>query len=106
MIQAEFLMAEDGAAAGFHITGHAGGEAGTDIVCAAVSSAVYLVANTVTEVMGVKPRELRAEDGDMLLELASGDRQKCRELLLGLRLHLEGLMQQYPDSVRVTGKDI
>lgn len=44
MIQAEFLMAEGGAAAGFHITGHAGGEAGTDIVCAAVSSAAYLVA--------------------------------------------------------------
>ena len=69
MIQAEFLMAEGGAAAGFHITGHAGGEAGTDIVCAAVSSAAYLVANTVTEVMGLRPRELRAEDGDMLLEL-------------------------------------
>lgn len=106
MIRAQFLKEVDGALLGFHISGHAGGEEGTDIVCAAASSAAYLVANTVTEVAGANPAELYAEDGDMLLRLEPEDGERCRELLLGLRLHLEGLSQQYPDEVRVEDVDI
>ncbi len=102
MIRAGFLASRDGEVLGFQITGHAGGEAGTDIVCAAVSSAAYLTANTVTEVMGISPGELRAGEGDMLLRLRAKDGPRCRELLLGLRLHLEELSRQYPDKVRVS----
>ena len=40
MIRAVFFEGENGR--GFEISGHAGGNAGTDIVCAAVSSAVYI----------------------------------------------------------------
>ena len=46
MIRAVFFEGENGR--GFEISGHAGGSAGRDIVCAAVSSAVYMAANTVT----------------------------------------------------------
>ena len=51
MIRAVFFESESGR--GFEITGHAGGNAGSDIVCAAVSSAVYMAANTVTDVINV-----------------------------------------------------
>lgn len=101
MVKAGFLRSQGGALLGFRLCGHAGGEAGTDIVCAAVSSAAYLVANTVTEVMGIEPGELYAGDGDMSLRLLPKDAARCRELLLGLRLHLEGLSQQYPEQLRV-----
>lgn len=100
MIKAEFLT-DGGGLLGFRLSGHAGGQAGTDIVCAAVSSAAYLTANTITEVVGVRPEELEAGDGSMLLRLGPGDGPACRDMLLGLRLHLEGLSQQYPDKVRV-----
>lgn len=105
MIEVGFLT-HTGGLLGFHITGHAGGAAGTDIVCAAVSSAAYLVANTVTEVMGAVPRELTAEEGDMLLRLSLEDVPKCRTVLLGLRLHLTGLEEQYPEDIRVSYMEI
>lgn len=100
MIEAGFLTRRDGRLMGFRISGHAGGQAGTDIVCAAVSSAAYLVANTVTEVLGASPLELRAGEGDMLLRLRPEDEPLCRALLEGLRLHLEGLGEQYPEDIR------
>ena len=105
MIRAGFLT-HTGSLLGFHITGHAGGEAGTDIVCAAVSSAAYLVANTITEVMGAVPSELEASEGDMLLRLSPEDGPGCRAALLGLKLHLEGLEEQYPEDIRVSSIEI
>lgn len=101
MIIACFLTPPDGHALGFRITGHARGTAGTDIVCAAVSSAAYLTANTITGVLGIEPMELRAAGGDMSLRLRPGDEPACRALLLGLRLHLKGLEEQYPEDIRV-----
>ena len=39
---------------GYDISGHSGaGVAGEDVVCAAISSAAYLVANTITEVCAI-----------------------------------------------------
>lgn len=101
MIEAGFLTPPDGRVLGFRIAGHAGGEAGTDIVCAAVSSAAYLVANTVTEVLAVTPLSLRADDEGMFLRLEPRDEPMCRALLEGLRLHLQGLEEQYPEDIRV-----
>ena len=41
---------QDGRFSGFSVSGHAGyGSEGNDIVCAAVSSTVMLVCNTITE---------------------------------------------------------
>lgn len=101
MIEAGFLTPPDGHVLGFRIAGHAGGEAGTDIVCAAVSSAAYLVANTVTEVLNVAPLSLRTDDEGMFLRLEPRDEPMCRTLLEGLKLHLMGLEEQYPEDIRV-----
>lgn len=101
MIRADFLVLPDGRVLGFRIRGHAGwGEEGTDIVCAAVSSAAYMAANTITEVLTVTPLSLRVEEGEMLLRLEERDEPICRTLLAGLRLHLSGLEEQYPAHIR------
>ena len=97
------MTAPGGAVLGFHISGHAGcGEAGQDIVCAAVSSAAYLVANTITDVLRVTPRTLEAGEGEMCLLIYGRDEPMCRALFAGLRAHLSGLAEQYPQAVKVT----
>lgn len=101
MIEAGFLLLPDGQIEGFRIAGHGGGEAGTDIVCAAVSSAAYLTANTVTEVLGVTPLCLRADEDGMFLRVKEQDEPLCRTMFQGLRLHLSQLEEQYPEELSV-----
>ncbi len=98
MIRAEFFF-RSGLPAGFLISGHSG-EAGTDIVCAAVSSAAYLTANTATDVMGV-PADVSVSEGRMLFRVSRGKEEKCREILLGLEMHLAALEKQYPKKIDV-----
>lgn len=107
MIRADFLILPDGRMLGFRLNGHAGwGEEGTDIVCAAVSSAAYLTVNTVTDVLSVTPLALRAGEGDMLLRLEERDEPACRTVLQGLKLHLCGLEEQYPSHIKVSYLEI
>ncbi len=85
---------------GFRMEGHAGGKAGSDIVCAAISSAVYMAANTVTEVCGCKA-DITVEDGFLFLLLKPGDEDRAADVLEGLQLHLTGLQEQYPKRLHV-----
>ncbi|MBQ2668198.1 MAG: ribosomal-processing cysteine protease Prp [Clostridia bacterium] len=102
MIRAEFFADAEGRVLGFSITGHAGmAEAGSDILCAAVSSAAYMTANTVLEVLRITPVSLRVEEGDMLFRIAERDEKPCRTVFSGFKLHLLGLEEQYPDHLRV-----
>ena len=94
------LFAREGLLCGFRISGHAGGQAGTDIVCAAISSAALLAANTVTEVCGCHA-VTRMRDGYLLLSVVSGDCHRAEEILEGLRLHLEQLRRQYPHRLHL-----
>lgn len=49
--------------AGFLMKGHAGaGAYGSDPVCAAVSSAAYMAANTITDIIGI-PCDASVSDG-------------------------------------------
>ncbi len=101
MIRAEFLIDRDGRIHGFHIRGHAGlAESGEDVLCAFVSSAAYMTANTITEVLGV-PAQATAEDGDMKVTVAEKDLETCRTVLAGLKLHLLATEEQYPDNIKV-----
>jgi uncharacterized protein YsxB (DUF464 family) len=102
MIRIQFLTPPDGTLQGFLMEGHAEyGEAGTDIVCAAVSSAAYLTVNTLTEICHVSPLSLRVGEGEMFFRIEPKDEPICRDLLAGLKLHLTSLEEQYPDGLRV-----
>ena len=82
---------------GFLISGHSGfAENGEDIVCASVSSAAYMVANTITEILKVNA-EIEVNDGRMKLIVNEEHRHIAKDILLGLKLHLEGLEEQYPE---------
>ncbi len=105
MIKVEFFGTE--LLYGFHITGHSDmNPDGPEIICAAVSSAAYMTANTITDVIGSNP-ELSVSDGDMYLKLKTEtEAEKCRVLFNGLQLHLSSLSEQYPKYLKVTYSEV
>ena len=81
---------------GFLISGHSGfAESGEDIVCASISSVAYMVANTITEILNVNA-EINVTDGRMKLIVNKEQRHITKDILLGLKLHLDSLAEDYP----------
>ena len=104
MIRVRFHIADD-AIVGFSLSGHAGwGASGQDIVCAAVSSAAYMTANTVTEIIGATAN-ITVDDGYMDVRLTDKIAD-CQDILSGFRLHLEALQEQYPKRVHLMNTEV
>ncbi len=102
MICVTLLKFDDGAPKGFVVKGHSGSQVrGRDIVCAAVSSASYLVANTVLEVIGAKA-EAEVRDGYMKLSVDEEFKSEVSDVLNGFALHMKQLKEQYPAYVNIT----
>lgn len=105
MIEVQALK-EKGHYKSFHIQGHAGyADAGEDIVCAAVSSAVQLTANGITEVLGMKAR-VTAKGDTVSLKMDSLPSEDAEAFLKALRLHLEVLAEDYPKNVKLTCTEV
>ncbi|WP_099205221.1 ribosomal-processing cysteine protease Prp [Scatolibacter rhodanostii] len=103
MIDVNFFVLPDGKIEGFGITGHSDyAEEGSDIVCAAVSSAAFMAVNTITDVLLTTPKQLRAQDGDMFFRIEIKDIPMCRIVMEGLKNHLLSLEEQYDDYIRVS----
>ena len=98
MITAVFTR-DSGLLTGFTVSGHAGFSAhGRDIVCAAVSAAVEMCCNAVTELAKL-PAEVTQEDGTIGLRLRSPD--PTGDLLLrALQLELDRISAQYPRNLK------
>lgn len=103
MIYVDFLTTKKGEITGCRLAGHSEySEIGSDIVCAAVSSATYMTINTITEVMGVKLLSLRVdEDGELFFRVELKDEPVCRDIITGLKVHLKNLEEQYPENIQV-----
>ena len=98
MVKASFCIREDSAS--FTVKGHSGfGSEGNDIVCAAVSSAAIMTVNTITEILGISNTP-KVKDGFLQFEVSGS--KAARDIIRGLKLHLEELSNDYPDYVRVT----
>jgi hypothetical protein len=85
--------------AGFRVSGHTG-TSGQSVVCAAVSSACYMAANTITEILGVDA-DVSVCDGYMSVIVDGDGIPKSKAILEGLRLHLEQLADQYPKQIKL-----
>ncbi len=87
---------------GFSVKGHCTTDAFDELgrlVCASVSSAVYLTVNTITDVLGIKAN-IKEKDGEMTVKLLSNS-VECQNLLCGFKLHMLQLSEQYPDCIKV-----
>ncbi len=103
MIKATFFHSENGALTGFNIKGHSGyAQSGADIICASVSSAAYMVANTIIEVMGIEADARVDDSGEMTVIIPEESAEKTKDILQGFRLHMEELSAQYPKNVTIT----
>lgn len=88
----------------FTISGHSSKNSDDEIgkiVCAAVSSAAYMAANTVTEIIGDKA-EAQVDDGYMCFKVLSPS-ETSYKVLDGLRLHLEELSEEYSKTIKIYG---
>ena len=100
MTTATFLFSDD-VIISFELSGHSGaGEEGTDIVCSAISSAVYMAANTIIEIMKLSP-ETVVRDGYLKVQMNSEDARKSKVITDGLYLHLSELQNQYPNNLKL-----
>lgn len=81
-----------------HCTADVNDEQGR-LVCASVSSAAYMTANTITEIIGDKA-EIEVSDGKMILKVKNPC-DKTIAVLEGFKLHIQQLEEQYKDCIKV-----
>lgn len=99
MIKIEFYSGINGLC-GFEVNGHAdGANSGENIICAFVSSACLMAANTITEVIGLDA-DAYDEDGYLRLMLQE-DATSAQDILNGLKLHMTELEKDYPQNIKV-----
>ena len=104
MTRCEFFR-QDERITGFSVCGHSGyAEAGSDIVCAAISAAVSLAECTINDVCGGKAK-VRVKDDDaritLTLPASCEEEDTIQSVLAGLLLYLVDLRDQYPDYIEV-----
>ena len=90
----------------FTLSGHAGyADAGQDIVCAGVSSAVMLTANAVTEQFREKAK-VTVEENKISLQLPSNAGVASHKLLEALLEHLTALSEDYPNTIKIIVSEV
>ena len=89
---------------GFEISGHSTVSCDDEVgktVCAAVSSAAYMTANTITEIIGDRA-EAEVDEAQMLFKVDNPSESSVK-VLQGLKLHLKELSEQYSNNIRIYG---
>ena len=104
MTRCEFFVEND-RITGFSVSGHSGyAEAGSDIVCAAISAVVTMAEATINEVCGAKAKvRVKGDQARITLMLpASCDEEDTVQAVLsGMMLTLISMRDDYPDYIEV-----
>ena len=90
---------------GFSISGHSGyAEAGSDIVCAAISAVVTMAEATINDVCGAKAK-VRVKDEQaritLTLPVSCDEEESVQAVLAGMMLTLCSMRDDYPDNIEV-----
>ena len=102
MTSVKFLADKD--LYGFEISGHSsidGDDEIGKIVCSAISSAAYMAANTITEIIGDKA-DIEIDDAVMRVKVKNPSRDTV-VVLEGLKLHLTELSDRYSNNIKIFG---
>ena len=98
------FLADKNSIYGFEISGHSSinyDDVVGKTVCAAVSSAAYMAANTITEVIGDKA-DVEVNDAEMIFKCKNPSEATVK-VLLGLKLHLVSLSDDYSNNIKIIG---
>ncbi|MBR5681756.1 MAG: ribosomal-processing cysteine protease Prp [Ruminococcus sp.] len=103
MIRADFYETQ-GLLIGFRFSGHSGyADAGEDVVCAAVSSAVQLTVN-ILDSLGFQTN-VKVGDNVISCKLKAAD--KAAATILGqLKLHFEAILEEFPNTINITISEV
>ena len=96
---------EDDRITGFSVSGHSGyAEAGSDIVCAAISAVVSMAEATINDVCGAKAK-VRVKDDQaritLTLPASCDEEESVQAVLSGMMLTLISMREDYPDYIEV-----
>ena len=96
------LIKNGNIAIGFDVSGHSGyAESGSDIVCAAVSSAVGLAETIINDSLKLSANvSIDPETARVSLELSSGN-DEGSAVLSGFERHVRGIAEEYPKYIKV-----
>lgn len=96
-----YFYYRNGTICAFKLCGHTDDEGDDEarIVCAAISSAAYMTANTITEIIGAEV-DLDLTDSFMRIDIKQPELTKA--ILEGFKLHIEGLAEQYPNFIQIS----
>ena len=95
------IFTSDNGITGFESRGHSGyADEGSDIVCAAVSSAAYMTVNTLTDIVKCQAKA-DVSDGNMSFHVRT-KLSEAQQILEGFKLHIEALAADYPNNIKVT----
>ena len=89
------------------VQGHSGyADEGSDIICAAVTSAVRLTECAVNDVLGLGASvKVRESDASITMKIPGGlseaNETTCQTLLAALMVHFASLHEEYPDHISV-----
>ena len=104
MTRCEFFMEND-RITGFSVSGHSGyAEAGSDIVCAAISAVVTMAEATINDVCGAKAKvRVGEEDARITLKLPKScdEEESVQAVLAGMMVTLIALQEDYSDFIEV-----
>ena len=104
MTRVEFFN-QNGRIVGFSVSGHSGySEAGSDIVCAAITSAVQFAETTMTDVLGEQAKtRVHEDEARITLKLPNHceEEDAVQAVLTGMMLTLSSWRDQYPDYIEV-----
>ena len=96
------LIKTDGNIVGFEVSGHSGySEAGSDIVCAAVSSIVEFTESLINDSFNANAAlEIEPETARVALRLLKSD-EICRNILEAFERYMRALSQEYPKYIKI-----
>ena len=104
MTRCEFFTDND-RITGFSVSGHSGySEAGSDIVCAAISAVVTMAEATINDVCGAKAKVRVKEEGariTLTLPTSCDEEDTVQAVLAGMMLTLISMRDDYPDYIEV-----
>lgn len=99
------IFNQNGRINGFAVSGHSGyAEAGSDIVCAAVTSAVRFTECTINDVLGNHANTKVDEDMPRItltIPAVCDDEDAVQAVLTGFMLTMCSLRDEYPDYIEV-----
>lgn len=103
------IFRKNGNIIGYKASGHSGySEQGSDIVCAALSTALQLPLLSMQEILKIKPKFKINEDGFLEVDLESLNREYIEKLDLSLEtmvLFIKELSKQYPKNIKLVEKE-